>query len=230
MGIEVALLVGAAAASLYWGLFFVLDRRSRSQRVSRLLRGVPARSISELQNGALVKVVGNARPVSGHVEAPLTGKPCVYSRTTIDGSSTVRRTEDARSGAEIWVEDATGRALVQMVEPQPLAVLYPRISGARTGPPTPRERALLQEHGNVRLSLEPHIVSYEFREGYVEVDDEIVVAGVCRMEADPKPDRSQVQSYRDAPTRARIVAPPGGQVLLSDLPTHILAARKGSVK
>jgi len=189
---------------------------SDTARIQRALRGAPRVSIAEAPEGEVVRLQG--RVVAGEtLEAPLTGRRCVYYFAIVEEESGGDWRERAREydGVPFAIDDGSGRAIV---DPANARVDVDLDRASRSGTfdePTPRETAFLERHG-LRGTGWIFNKNLRYREGVFEVGEPIAI--LCQPVREPDPDAAaRVGGYRNAaPTRLRIGGSADHPILLSD--------------
>ncbi|HSK02968.1 MAG TPA: hypothetical protein VK932_17070 [Kofleriaceae bacterium] len=193
---------------------------SATARLRRALRGAKHVSIADAPEGAVVRLDG--RVIEGEtLEAPLTGRRCVYYLAIVEafeaGSTPDSWRELAREarGVRFAIEDGTGRAIVDP-DGARVDVDLDRTSTSGTfEEPTAAQAAFLERHG-VTLTGWSSSRRLRYREGAFEIGEPIAV--MCRPVREPDPGAaSREVGYRDAPgTRLRVGGSARHPILLSD--------------
>jgi len=198
------------------------------------LRSATVVPVARVKDGQLAKVVGCLRFTEPPLIAPLSGRRCACWQVTVkrqrslkDTEAEVKDRDDDLSGwvaivddrahhSTFWIEDDTGRALVEVEAPRLLLTRDKRFQSGPLNKATPRLERLLQAYGE---TSEGRIFSKRlcYYEGALEQGEQVAVFGLCRWEPDLDP-RAERRSYRGAPSRLRFSAPPGGELLISDEP------------
>ncbi|MBW2735681.1 MAG: hypothetical protein JRH20_25125 [Deltaproteobacteria bacterium] len=221
-------LIWAPLAGLAYGLFFY---NSRGQRLKQaILKSTLPTTIANAEDGKVVKLVGTVAYASEPLEAPLSGRPCVYYHVRLANESVLLATE-IRSCAEMWVVDESGRALVEIdgdngtyseeVTPGVCAKKdFRSYSSGFFARSNTRQRAFLR-----RCS---HFTDAErfYDEGILEAGEEVVVVGLCKREPDPDALVGRDANYRQSAMRVRIIDPPGAHVMVYDNPRVVSLTRK----
>ena len=209
LGMEVVVFslfaVAAAIGALHSKL---LSARARAKRA---LKNAPCISVSDAKDGQLVKLVGRLQFAGEPLSAPISGKPCAYFCTVAWGDEK-RTAQESDFCRRFWIEDGSGRALVEMGYPTFVVSMDADFRVGYFKKATPRMAAFLERH---------HMGSHRFglrcEEGVLEEGETVAVYGLCRREPDPDP-RAPNDGYRGRPTRLCIVEPPLGEMLISDDP------------
>lgn len=208
------ILLGSLATAILaggWAYMAFFSRRARLRRAPR----VP---IAEAEDGRAVKVSGRLRLVDAPLTAPLTGRSCAYFRAIVKhhrGSGYTKIIDESDSCARLIIEDDTGSALVDLVDPVVVLHMDTHLASGILDDATPALEAFLARHGESSTGWVFN-KSMRYEEGVLEEGEAIAVYGLCRLEPDPEPRESF--GYRDLPLRPRIVPPKVGPMLISDKP------------
>ena len=196
---------------------------SNDQQIRRRLRNAPTKRIQELRDDELGKVVGRARGLDEMLDAPLTGRRCVYFIAIVEeqrstGKSSYWKTiiKETR-GVLFMLEDDSGRALVDAKSAR-IAIDFDGKSKSGTfDDPTPVERAFLERHGQ---KGEGWIFNrtLRYREAVIADGETIAVLGAGTRE--PDPDAPPIEAYRGEPqTRLRLTSSAKYPLVISDDPS-----------
>ena len=216
MGIEFALLVVGVVAFASWAFW----RFSEDQQIRRQLRKTPTKRIQELRDDELGKVVGRARGLTEMLEAPLTGRRCVYFVAVVEehhstGKSSYWKTviRDSRR-VPFMLEDDSGRALVDATGAR-IAIDFDGKSQSGTfDDPTPAEQAFLARHGQKGQGWIFNR-ALRYREAVIAEGETIAVLGSGTRE--PDPDAVPQDAYRgEPPTRLRLTSSRKYPLVISD--------------
>jgi hypothetical protein len=171
------------------------------KRTRRALRRARRVSIAEAPEGEVIRIDG--RVAKGEtVEAPLSGRLCVYYSITVDepdGDHPFPRARET-GGVAFTIDDGTGRAIV---DPEGARII--ECGSTRSGTieePTAREAAFLERHG-ISLVYERDdrkrlIKPLWYREHVSEIGDSIAV--MCQPRREPDRDAaSRSTVYREPP-------------------------------
>jgi hypothetical protein len=195
---------------------------SPANRVKRELRSAQRFSLRELPEGTRARVVGQARVFERTLEGPLTGRPCVYFRATIEQHHTTGRSSywktivREENGVPFILDDSTGHALVDPIAAKVALDVDGEGDSGTFDNPSPREQAFLARNGqtgegwvfNKRL---------RYREAVIEIGETVAVLGEGVRE--PDPGAAPQAAYRgDAPTRVRMTSSSRFPLLISDNP------------
>ena len=159
------------------------------------LASAERRSLAELPEGVVARVVGRAAQLTEVLEAPLTGRPCVYYKVTITRpllnlGGTLAHEE---RGVMFALDDGTERAVVDPTNCLVDLVVDERDASGADHRPTGREQVLLS-----RFNIEqkewpaarqgPQIPldrDFVYREAIIGVGEEIAILGRgMRLDAD----------------------------------------------
>lgn len=219
-----AVIVLAAAA---WHALF--SARARRRQLLRKAKGV---RISQARDGQLVKVVGRLHYADGEepLRAPLSDRFGAFYVVEVEEhkrGKNERWKEIIRERAThqtIWIVGAAEgeRALVDLGVADVELVMDARYESGFFNDASPRLESFLAAHGygsegwlfNKYLNK-----ALRYREGVLEQGERIAVLGRCVREPDPNPQAGGGErSYREAPTRLRLVPPAQHELLVTDDP------------
>jgi hypothetical protein len=193
----------------------VRERRSPNAKMRQQLKQTPRVKIAELPESQIGCTVGRTRPLEATplVEAPLTGRPCLFYivEVEVEAGRGWRLIARERHGGPFIIQDSTGRAVIEPDEAR-FDISFDYVDHAWSNP-TPRE------HGFV-LRVQPSVVGVlftnqvRFREAIIRVDELVSVLGAGVREADPL--APPVESYRGEPVmRLRFSSAPDAELLVS---------------
>lgn len=213
MGVAVAIVTGG------WVYRQFFSARGRARRALRKASRVP---IGRAKDGELAKLCGTLRGVEQPVVGPLSKRPCAYYRTTVEqkkgsGNSSHWRTiiDESDFVQRFWIEDGTGRALVELVYPMVVLTMDNSFSSGFLDDATPDLEEFLARHGE---SSEGWVFNktLRYKEGLLEEGEKVAVFGLCRWEPDPDPAAASGAGFRQQAMRLKVIAPQDNQLLLSD--------------
>jgi hypothetical protein len=197
---------------------------SPPRRLKRQLRATPRRPLRELPESTRARIVGAAQPIEGTIEAPLTGRACLYYVVTVyqeRGGDLLRgKLIREERGVPFAVDDGTGRAIVDPSAAKVALDVDARSQSGTFDAPNERESAFLQRHGatgkvwifNTRV---------RYREAIIGVGETVAIVGEGVREPDPT--AAPEAAYRgDQPTRIRMTSSPRFPLLISDSPATTL--------
>jgi hypothetical protein len=191
------------------------ERRSPNAKMRRLLREMPRVKIGDFPESQVGCTVGRTRLLeqSPMLEAPLTGRPCLFYIVEVElqAGRTWRLIARERAGSAFIIQDATGRAVIEPAEAR-LDIAFDFVDFVWNNP-RQREHAFL-------LRVQPTLVGVlftnqvRFREAIIGVDELVSVLGAGVREADPL--APPTESYRGEPkTRLRFSSAPEAELLVS---------------
>ncbi|HEX5062077.1 MAG TPA: GIDE domain-containing protein [Kofleriaceae bacterium] len=193
------------------------------QTIRRTLRNAPTKRIQDLRDDELGKVVGHARGLDEVLNAPLTGRRCVYFIATVEehrstGKSSYWKTivRETR-GVPFMLEDGSGRALVDATAARITLDFDGKSQSGTFDDPTEAEKAFLARHGEKGEGWVFNR-SLRYREAVIEDGETIAVLGAGTRE--PDPDAPPTEAYRgDVPTRLRLTSSRKYPLVISDDPS-----------
>ena len=177
--------------------------------MKKQLRSAETKTIASLGEREIARIVGHARVHHDKLEAPLSGRACVYYIVRVEqrsGEDSWQEVIREERGVTFILDDGTGRALVDASRAE-LALDFDHrdVSGTFQAPDD-REAALLDRFGVTAAH------AYRFLEATIEIDEQIAVLGGGRRELDPS---GAETGYREqAATLLRLEAP----MIISDDP------------
>jgi hypothetical protein len=195
---------------------------SPSNRLKRELRGAPRYSLGELPEQTRGRVVGSAQSLEQTLEAPLTGRACLYFVVTVEQHHSTGRSSYWKTiireeqGVPFMLTDGTGKAIVDPRSAKVALDVDGRGDSGTFDSPSERESAFLARHGttgqgwvfNKRL---------RYREAVIEIGETVAILGAGIREPDPT--APPAEAYRgEQPTRVRMTSSPRFPLLISDSP------------
>jgi hypothetical protein len=208
------MLVFAGAGAYQLGRWYLSEART----VRRALRATPASTIAALPEGQPGRIVGRVAP-GATLEAPLSGRACVYVEVTVEEQRGDRPWElmiREIGSVAFTLEDGTGRALVEPGSARVSLQVDFQGSSGTLDDPDDRELQLLHRHGQDSAGL---LFNRKLRysEAVIEIGETVAVFGIGVRE--PDPDGGAGALYRDGPpTRVRMNGSPRFPLLISDRP------------
>jgi hypothetical protein len=186
-----------------------------ARRVRRLLASTPRTPLSELAEDTPGRVTGLVRPLAKRVlEAPLSGRLCVYYAITIDAVRAKRyKFLAAEQDAVAFVLDDGGHhAIVDPTAARISSAFDEVVRITADHPPTAGAAAILARHnlldGNWRFFTEVRL-----REAILEIDERITILGAGTRE----PDGERAAEYRDGgATCLHLTGSPRFPLVISD--------------
>jgi hypothetical protein len=204
-------LIGLALIAAY---FF-----SREARTRRALRRLAVTPIARVADGTIAKVVGRLRFAKEPLSAPLSERPCAgYHVVVEDLNGKPSQLIEEEYCTDFIIEDETGKALIHINAPSVAITQDVHLRSGLFDNPTPAMEELLRRHGcSSHGTFLPR--SLRYREGVLEENELVAVAGLWRWEVDPDP--KAASGYREA-ARRLFVSPAGDKpVLVSDDPRAV---------
>lgn len=191
------------------------ERRSPNAKMRRQLKETPRVKIGEFPESQVACTVGRTRLLeqTPMLEAPLTGRPCLFYTVEVELQSgrSWRLIARERSGSPFIIQDATGRAVIEPAEAR-LDIAFDFVDFVWNNP-RQREHAFM-------LRVQPTLVGVlfthqvRFREAIIGIDELVSVLGAGVREADPL--APPAETYRGEPkTRLRFSSAPEAELLVS---------------
>lgn len=212
MPTEPLLLIGTLVGLA--GFFGTVWYFSADNVTRRLLKASPITPLLKTCDGMQVRVTGRARPREEGLQAPLSGRRCVWYGVYVDefrnSGRSGRWVEVIREerGVDFYLDDRTAVAVVRCLHPR---VASPRDISSSSGlfdDATEVERALLKKYGRDDVNMLGMNRRLRYREAAFEPGEIVTVLGT-------------VHPYEDRVARYEIVPPSQGTLLMSDDPSTI---------
>lgn len=214
------LLVGAFFLIFAIGRWWYAER----QVTRRALFGARSARIADVADGERVKLVGKLAYADAPVEAPFSRRDCAAYWLTVEQESAGESkswnelVQDRRM-VSFWVEDDSGRALVEAdVMPQVAMVVDAHFDSGFLDDPETHIRAWMTDRGLETKGLMFN-KTLRYREGVLEAGETVAVLGEAHWELDPDPDAQH--GYRERAKRLVVRAPAAGRLLISDDPSTL---------
>lgn len=191
---------------------------SPANQLRRQLRDTPRRSLAELPEGTAARIVGRAEAIEDTLEAPLTGRPCLYYTAIVEVSDGKDWREIIREDRAVMfmLDDGSARAII---DPSSSKVALEFDGNSDSGVldnPNEREQAFLDAH-NTAGRRRVFNRSLRYREAVIEVGETIAIFGAAVREPDPT--AQPEAAYRgDAPTRLLMTSSRKQPMIISDSP------------
>jgi hypothetical protein len=192
---------------------------SPASQLKRQIRVLPRRMLAELPEGTPARIVGKADVLEDTLEAPLTGRRCLYYTAIVEVSDGRDWLEIVREDRAVMfiLDDGTARTIVDPSRSK-VALDFDGASASGTfDDPNEREQAFLDQHktssrhGRFNRNL-------RYREAIIGIGETIAIFGAAMREPDPT--AQPEAAYRgDAPTRLRMASSPKHPMMISDHPS-----------
>jgi len=200
-----------------------LRERLAERRLRRRLRGTPRRRVAELAEDTLARISGVARPLDAVLDAPLTGRACIYYFVWVDEQErtgrAVRCIASEQKCVPFLLDDEGVRAIVEPIA----ATIWARFDHARTIEGTneigARERELF-----ARQQIAPNewwTKRLLLREAVIELDERIAVVGAGVREPDPSAMPASGLYRDEAPTLLRLTGSRRFPLVITDDPESL---------
>ena len=173
-----------------------LEGYTRTRRHRRIMREATRYGIADMPESTVGKIVGRVRPLQKTLlEAPLTGRLCVYYEACIDammGATRLRTIVIEQEGMPFQVDDGSGRALIDPAHAR-ISTGIDSITRSTLKLHSERQRELLVRH-DIRRMYVPSADSLRYREAILECDELVAVVGggIRERDLEATPD-----NYRD---------------------------------
>jgi hypothetical protein len=187
-----------------------------ANQLKREIGGLPRRTLAELPEGTPARIVGKADVLEDTLEAPLTGRRCLYYTAIVEVSDGPDWREIVREDRAVMfiIDDGSGRAVVDPRESK-VALDFDEESASGTfDKPNEREQAFLDEH-KTSSTHGAFNRNLRYREATIGIGDTIAIFGAAMREPDPT--GQPEAAYRgDAPTKLRMTSSRKYPMMISD--------------
>lgn len=175
-----------------------LRRNAEERKHRKLMRQAPYYALAELPENTFGKIVGVTRPDRQRLlEAPLSGRLCVYYEVAIDamaGKSMLKTLATEQEGIAFVLADGDARAFIDPANAF-ISTGIDHVTHSTLNLASTNQQALLERHGLFGTRL-PLADGLRYREAIIEADERIAVFGGGVREPDPEADAG---AYRDSP-------------------------------
>lgn len=200
-----------------------LPRIVKSAIVERRFRGelaaVPRFSLAEFPEDTRGRISGIARPFGAALEAPLSGRPCVYYHITIAeiDAGSVRELVSEQDAVRFILDDGGHRAVIDPGHARISAEFDHETTSKAAFDANIAQHTLLERHSLIKRNwFSTDAVLY--REAIIEIDEPIVVVGIGTWEPDLEAMPTGI--YREAnATRLWLSGSARFPLVISDDPT-----------
>lgn len=150
--------------------------------------------INRIQEHEYAKVIGRAKHVNKSLEAPLSGRKCIYFHVVVEvkGDKSWRKIIDEEKHQDFFIESNSEMAIVKMSSIQKsmrrfyLVKDYKEKSGFRNDAPEKLE-IYLKQHNKKSTGLFGVNKTVRFSEGIIELNEAIAVKGIAKWETLKEP-------------------------------------------
>lgn len=193
-------------------------------RLRRQIATTPLRALADVGDGDQARLTGIARPLGAALEAPLTGRACVYYAAVVLEHRTTGHIHELASeqdGVTFVIEDGAHRAIVDPAYARVSAGFDPAGRARSWRESSAAQQALLDRVGKRGRYGGVERRELEFREAVIELDEPIAVVGIGCVEPDPGAAPNGL--YREGvPTRLRLIGSARRPLIISDDPKSIV--------
>jgi hypothetical protein len=189
-----------------------LKRRAEERRHRKRMRKAPRFALADFPENTFGKVVGIARPLNKRlIEAPLSGRLCVYYEAYVDSmveGSMLRTLASEQEGMAFVLEDDGCRAIVDPTNAF-MSTGIDFTSTSTLGLTDDRQTAMLRRHGLAGTPVQ-FADGLRYREAIIEADERIAVFGAGIHEPDrddagaPRAAEQSELGYRGEGARTRL--------------------------
>jgi hypothetical protein len=223
-GIVAGLVLLVIIVAIAIGMYF-----SPEAQLRRSMKSVTVSTVAGAAEGTRVRIVGRVARRERVLAAPLSHRNCVAFRVLVETrrqsgkSSHWVRTIDEHEEVDFLLEDDTGRARVEVRGGAFLIVLDHSESSGFMNDATHELESFLADRGHTSTSFLGLNKTMRYREGALELGEQIAVVGLAHWEDDPEAGAIDTGAggFRDAVRKKRLVltATEGQPLHASDDPT-----------
>ena len=167
---------------------------SKKNRMLREFKKTRKKSINSIKRNEYAKIIGKAKHVGEPLVAPLSGRKCVYYHVVVEvkGDKSWRKIIDDAKSQDFFISAASEMAIVKTSNLRAdskyihLVKDFSKNSGFRKDAPENLE-AYLKKHGKKSTGLFGVNKQMRYREGVIEIDENIAVKGMAEWESLSEP-------------------------------------------
>ena len=193
--IIIPIIIVVIGAIVFFGYYF-----SKKQVVLRKLSKIPLKPATGMKTSELTKVSGKALHVKSPLIAPLSGRECVFyaikieKRVSTGKSSHWKTIIDEERTQEFFINSNGDFVIVRPTQSPNNYISYlvkdKKTSSGTFSDPTPEFESLLKQYNIEPLNLLGFNKSLRYKEGVIEIGEQITVAGIAKWRTlnEPIPD------------------------------------------
>ena len=163
---------------------------SKKNRMLREFKKTRKKSINSIKRNEYAKIIGKAKHVGEPLVAPLSGRKCVYYHVVVEvkGDKSWRKIIDDVKSQDFFISAASEMAIVKTSNLRAdskyihLVKDFSKNSGFRKDAPENLE-AYLKKHGKKSTGMFGVNKQMRYREGVIEIDENIAVKGMAEWES-----------------------------------------------
>lgn len=208
----VLIVVGLAIISLA----FYYSKRAK---IKRALDAIPGKKIGQFVNGEYAKITGRISAVGETIQAPFSGRNCVYYYAVVEessGKNSWQKIVDEEMMADVVISDGQHYAIIETDEPLTYLVPDREYTSQIFNDATPQLEQFLKRHAQSSIGFFGLNRTLRYREGVLEPNEYCTVAGYGEW-------RGNNGNYKNIPAARVLVLKAGKEatVYLSDDPETI---------
>lgn len=172
------LIVSIIIVAIFIGFLF-----SNKAVIKRKLKNAPLKRIYHFRNGEVAKFIGTVEFVDEPLIAPLSGRECSYYYVLIEqkvstGKSTRWKTIiEEKHWNKFVIRDSSACAMIQFDDTKSYVILDRKFSSGTFNDASNHLEQFLSKHGHQSETFLGFNKTLRYREGILEKDEEVVVAG-----------------------------------------------------
>jgi hypothetical protein len=217
--IIIPIIIFVIGTIVFLGYYF-----SAKQIVLRKLSKIPLKPATGLKTNELTKVNGKALHVKEPLIAPLSGRKCVFytikieKRVSTGKSSHWKTIINEEKTQEFFLNSNGDFVIVRPTQAPKNYISYltkdKKTSSGTFNDPTPEFEALLKQYNIEPLNLLGFNKSLRYKEGIIEIDEQITVAGIAKWKTLSEP----IPDYHYSKI-AELVSDEKVKLIITDLPS-----------
>ncbi len=170
---------------------------SKDSKIKRSLKNSPAKKISDFNHAEEGKIVGSARKINLTLNAPLSGRPCLFYQVIVEekiksGKSTSwRKIIHDENAVNFHVFDGTGEALIELENVEAFLVKDMNLKSNYWSPPSKKLADYLKQKG-VKSKKILGQKTLRYHEGVLHLGETVAIKGTGFWELKPDPDEQRL--------------------------------------
>lgn len=177
--IIIAATSGVIGSSIYY---------RRSSVIKRKMRRAPFKRIDLVEDGEVVTIAGNVVYHKRHVQAPLSGRECVYYHATVERKKSTGKSSkwvkeiDEASCVDFLIDDGRSKAIVEANAVEGYLDMDGHYRSGTFNQPTDIMQRFLDKYNYKSTLLFGINKTLRYKEGALEKHEYVVVCGKCTWE------------------------------------------------
>ncbi len=155
---------------------------SKGARIKRAIARIPKKNIRDVTNGDYVRLTGRISAIGEIIQAPLSGRECVYYSVIVEekyGRQRWRKIAEEEVMADVILQDGDHYAVVISDHPKAYLIADQEYTSGFLDEPDDIQKAFLEEHGIDLKTILGFNRNLRYQEGILEPGEQVIVTGVC---------------------------------------------------